>query len=119
MNLLEKLKKMESESTPGPWKYDCGNLEIEKEDDRFGICTFDRWLESLQQYGIWNEGKRPDYPCHEMSNAEFICECRNALPKLIDALEIAREALTLITVRCSYPALEAQETLRKIESLLK
>lgn len=84
---LEQEKKLLENVTPGPWKYDHGNLEIEKEDDRFGICDFGDWLHALQEYNRWNDDEDPIYPHYMHDNAEWIAHVRTSHVRAIEIIE--------------------------------
>lgn len=91
MKILDKLEELEAVATPAPWKYDCGNNEIEHEESRFGICCFSNWSEALSDYKNWTGG-RPEFPHFHRDNAEYIAAIRNAAPAL---LRVARAAESL------------------------
>lgn len=84
---IEHIKTLCDNATPGPWKYDCGNLQIEVDNDDLDrlpivdICRSERikWAEhrSLKD--------KNDYD----SDGEFIAYARELMPKL---LKVAIEA---------------------------
>lgn len=83
MKLIADLKKLEAETTPGPWYADIGNSQIESANDgdcfRDGVCTFAH----NDRDGI--NGRIN--PVDRTIDAEFIVAACNATPKLIAAIE--------------------------------
>lgn len=72
--MIDRLKELEASATPGPWRADLGNWDIEQIDPRNEICIFDPMSRDIHP-----ENKR----VHSYCDMEFIVEMRNALPKLL------------------------------------
>jgi hypothetical protein len=70
--------------TPGPWRFDCGNLQVERAEDRQPICDI-----STQ----WDLNSRNEnIPFHvSEANAHLIA----AAPELLDALKRAIHQLVI------------------------
>lgn len=90
MNLIEKLKELDSSATPGPWCADLGNWDIEQIEPRNEICCFDPMSRDIHP-----ENKR----VHSYCDMEFIVELRNALPKLLAVVEAAENMAFCIRPR--------------------
>jgi hypothetical protein len=102
---LKKLRDLCEKATPGPWKNDCGNGQVETEEDRVIICNrcgnYDRLLDCFGMYGIRNEedtdilNAKKQLPediqqllkYDNEDDMEFIAEARTAIPKLLDEVE--------------------------------
>jgi hypothetical protein len=87
-SILEQLDEAEKNATPGRWKYDWGNWEVEKEEGRNPVCTTDNNPASPFP-------DMPDYQTRLVSGStdgEFIALMRNNIHSLID---IAKAAKTL------------------------
>jgi hypothetical protein len=76
MDLINRLRELESKATKGPWEVTCST----------GMSGFIR-TDNGKGYGL----TLPD------NDAKFLCESRNALLRLLEALEVAREALQEVT----------------------
>jgi hypothetical protein len=86
---LEELLKLSDAATPGPWKLDEGNWNVESRHDsvfRAEICGI-----GWNNRKLVNEEKAN--PVHPYSDGEFIAASRSAVPALVKALQIALEAL--------------------------
>lgn len=69
MKLLERLRALEQAATPGPWKHDLGNADVEgPRPERAEVCV---------------RGEHGNYH----ANLELIAAVRNALPLLLDVAE--------------------------------
>lgn len=94
---LEEMKKVGENATPGPWRNDCGNGEVETEAYRVKICNragnYDRKVATER---IWCSGVPEEaanllkYDNEEDMN--FIATARNNWEKLIKLNEILLEA---------------------------
>lgn len=85
---LDRIKERLKGITPGPWKADYGNWEIESENEetsRDSICSFapsDR-----------TRVDGTDNPIHFMDDAEFIAHARSDIPRLIEEIERLKDQL--------------------------
>jgi len=79
---LRRLSELEAKATPGPWKIE-GTDGLITEDGNVIVC------ETLpyEQVGIYGE-----------NNPELIVAMRNALPRLIETIEIQQIALETLEV---------------------
>lgn len=69
MKLLEQLRALLRNATPGPWKHDLGNADVEgPRPGRAEVCV---------------RGEHGNYH----ANLELIAATRNALPLLLDVVE--------------------------------
>lgn len=82
--MIERLKELEAKATPGPWKVDLGNWEIERDHAERHVVLGITWQERQDQENqtYWNMA-------HPYADMELIAELRNALPKLLAAMEAA------------------------------
>lgn len=85
---LEQLRKLCEAATPGPWKYDWGNWEVEgPRPDRYPICG----LDSSARY---HDADQAPNPVGAPADGEFIAAARTALPALLRVAQAAKvEAL--------------------------
>ena len=108
---IARLRKLEAEATPSPWHRFYGGEPLE-----IGTPTFH--LASVRRN-----------PSPDVYDTELIVSTRNALPGLLDALEVAAEALGTIRVhlmcevlpgahRTEMPLTEINGALAKIEAAL-
>lgn len=91
MNILEQLKQLEADATPGPWYSTIS---------RYGISAEE--LLNLLQENVWTVGPYSDRENWETdsncsgygmpsSDAAFLCALRNAWPKLLAVVEAASD----------------------------
>ena len=91
MNLLEYLKQLEAEATPGPWEFKANPTPGEYSDNFSGDCTYkvypkggDYWSYFISDEPYYNTApKKPD--------AELLVAIRNALPKFLAVVEAAKD----------------------------
>lgn len=81
MNLLEKLKTLESHATPGPWSW-LPDTSMGDHPDDWGPFYISRYPWSMDRLETNNQ-----------NNAELITEMRNALPHFLVLIEAAHEAV--------------------------
>lgn len=110
-SLFQKLRDLEAKATPGPWKIELGTLG--EEERVYGIYSgkysFDKIIET--DTGFYPP-RRPD--------ADLIVEYRNAIPKLLEALDVMQEVLEMYAKRDAVGAHEpwsAQEALTEAREL--
>jgi hypothetical protein len=113
---LDELKALANAATPGPWKADFGNWQIESENQdtyRDGVCTF-----------TFDDRDRCDgstNPVDPASDADFIAASRTAMPQLVEALRVA-EGHIKSSCTCDpefpKPLCAACETLIRIQALI-
>jgi hypothetical protein len=74
-DLKEKLLKIHKQMSPAPWKWDCGNWEIEEETGRNHVADC-------------HAGHEKDFMCtvDAQLNGEGLTELRNLLPEIIKKL---------------------------------
>ncbi len=85
---LEEIQKLIEASTPGPWKYDWGNWEVEgPRPDRYAICGM-----TPDDRAPGFHGQKPN-PVDSPADGEFIAASRTLLPKL---LKVARAAKAVV-----------------------
>ena len=91
-SVIDELDEAERRATPGPWKYDSGNSEIEtrnKEYFRSTVCVRADLVEKCRHHEEFNlTPEKPIYPCADM---EFIELMRNNIRALIDIARVAKE----------------------------
>lgn len=94
---LEELKKLCQDITPGPWKYDWGNWEVEgPPPNRYPICSMTPDNRRAPFHG------QAQNHVDSGADGEFIAAARNMLPKLIAVAEAA--SLTVYAEKkCSEP----------------
>ena len=109
MSEIEKIRELESKCTPGPWKFDHGNWDVEthavncRDPDvvpepgysnqippfRATICNFNHDMNP--------DGDKNPYQfsmfCHAEEDGSFIAASRQAIPLLLEKLDKCREAL--------------------------
>jgi hypothetical protein len=123
MTLLDRLRELEAKATPGPWTYHDregdwppSNVSAteqtgcnEEDDCHNVVCSL-----PSSAYG---------YEANFYSNGPLIAETRNALPKLLEALEVATEALKTFREYDGHPVVARWDgvggALAKVEELLK
>ena len=111
MTDLKELRRIALDATPGQWKYDWGNREIEAEKGRRGICAFHGLTEFLDDMT-----EREIYSFEQDDNANHIATFSpDTALALLDELErcrvgwsMARTALraTLLAAATRREALE-------------
>lgn len=83
----DELAALAEMATPGPWKWDSGNMEVESQHEahwRLPVATIDNIsdrMEHLREFGI--PLNPPDVPRDYCSDGEFISESITAIPKLL------------------------------------
>lgn len=124
--MLRKFKEMKEvivQATPGPYKYDCGNGDIESEhDDHWRCSVIDRpdLTDRHNHYESFNlKIKPPESPKHPDSDMEYAALAMNQLPIMILALEQIYEVLKLITCQnelnqINYAACECMDALDEL-----
>lgn len=110
---LEEIRKLIDATTPGPWKYDWGNWEVEgPRPDRYPICAMapDDRAPPFHGQGL--------NPVDSGADGEFIAASRYLMPKLLKVLEIL-DSETLDAMHYDLPitALELRNALADIEVL--
>lgn len=102
---LKEIKKRLSKATPGPWKYDTGNCEVETSDWRISICSqtgnLERDREALAMYD-YGDGL-PDEVAKLLRfdndlDMEFIANSRADIEWLVAEIERLQTKLTEIEV---------------------
>jgi hypothetical protein len=104
---LKKLRDLCEKATPGPWKNDCGNGQVETEDLRVVICNREGGLGRLEdclsmycrecEGDIFEAAKELPEEVQQLlkydneDDMEFIAEARTAIPKLLDEVESLKE----------------------------
>lgn len=87
MKTLDKLQAIVDATTPGPWKYDWGNWEVEGAgDERHAVCALDSSVRG---------GYEPN-PFDPIVDGEFIAKARNVMPALIEAVRAAQRLHTKV-----------------------
>ncbi len=93
-----KLDKLEKAATPGPWKWDCGNNEIEsrhKTHFRTPICIPSDMHDRKTSMGCYWEGE--DYcPIDYADDMELIVGMRNNFIKMLAVVKAASEMRVFI-----------------------
>jgi len=77
---LSKIRTRVERATKGPWKYDCGNLEIERRENRSYVCDFSEWAGYGENHQFKSE---VDY--HR--NGDFIAHARTDVEVLLKMFE--------------------------------
>jgi hypothetical protein len=98
---LKQLKELCTNATPGPWRNDCGNGEVETLEWRVPICrrvgNFERREEATGTYRKQHPEVKHLLSFDNEADMDFIAEARTAIPKLIEEVERLREALEFIS----------------------
>ena len=69
---IDMLVRLEKKATPGPWAYDMGNWEVEKEDGRNPVClTNNHGDDDIERLGYGHD------------DGEFIASMRNSINELL------------------------------------
>lgn len=101
MKPFQKLREAEAKATEGPWYADIGNRQVETHSHKYhrgGICMFD--------YNSRNDPNIPAPNTDECNDGEFIALSRNQLKDVLQALDLAVEALN--KYRVTFETIEAQ-----------
>lgn len=86
---LEEIRAMLAEITPGPWKYDMGNWEVEgPRPERHTICS----MTPDDRHSGFGENS-PQNPVSSMADGAFIAMARELMPKLLAVAEAAQKLL--------------------------
>jgi len=88
----DKLRQLASEATPGPWKHDYGNGEVECEHDDYWRMS----IVSRASYGRHEEDswKRPGKLINPNDDCEYIAAVNpSVITQLLDQLDEYEEAL--------------------------
>lgn len=99
------MERLEKSATPGPWKADLGNHEIESENDdtwRFHVFYFsdqDRFDCEFRNQALTVESKYH----WAMDDAEFTAEARSFVPRALEELRKRDRAIELAKkgIRCT------------------
>lgn len=85
---LEQLKELCEKATPGPWKYDYGNWQVESEHKEFYRNVVADWCG-------WDERNEisKNSSIDPINDFEFIAASRTAVPELIHRLEVTERLL--------------------------
>lgn len=86
---LKEIKDLVSNASAGPWKYDCGNLQVEHDETRYTIANIENTLGCRIRH--WKRENKPGLPPHYDSDGEFIAESRQIIPDLIAEIERLKE----------------------------
>jgi len=90
---LTKLREIAMAATPGPWKYDYGNREVEAEKGRRGICAFHGLTEFLDDMT-----ERKILSFEQDDNAKHIATFSPAMVlKLLDVVDCALELQEILS----------------------
>lgn len=78
---LEEIRKLIEAATPGPWRYDHGNQEVETRIGRWNVCDID----------MYRQGRDPEasHPGDRSDDGEFIAASRTLMPRLLAVAEAA------------------------------
>lgn len=107
---LEELKEIESKATPGPWKHDLGNWQIECMADKFYRMPIvecdidDARVDSCEEFGY-------PLPPSIMDDGAFIAKSRTAIPRLIKIID----ELTMTLDNIKMAAKGGDETTSELE----
>lgn len=85
---LQQIKDRLERTTPGPWKWDFGNRQVESENDlsyRDGVCS----LANSSRDGIYGRFNKINDSC----DGEFIASCPTDISNLLAVISIYQEAL--------------------------
>jgi hypothetical protein len=97
---IEKLRSLSEQATPGPWYAVDGRAETSRFTDPSDTFANIKgcWSVSDQpnEPGWETDSGCPGYGIHKR-DAEFIAACREAVPKLLDAIEALRGDLDITT----------------------
>ncbi len=104
---LEKLKELEKNASPGPWY---GPTALYEEWGRIDVGVF--ISRKTRLFDDWED--------LDNETQDFIAAARTAVPELIKAVEIMREALDRIEMDSGRnpPGLTALEALKQIDQIL-
>lgn len=120
---LEELERLNRERTPGPWKCDAGNMNIESENARHygmpivNLCSLKERFDHCEECGIIPTP--PDIPRHYTDDGEFIAEFANSAAALLAIVRAAKAVSDYDNDRpceVSFPGGELDRALAALES---
>lgn len=85
----KEIRERLEQATPGPWKYDWGNWEVEREENRSWVCDLHDPLE---------EGFKSEV--QPSCNGEFIANAPTDIANLLKEREVLREAIKNMLDAC-------------------
>lgn len=124
--LIKELRELEGKATRGEWHLHT-ETEAGIDDEVIGLMAWIPEIERSLHDHEWSDSEDWD---RDIANGELIVTVRNSLPRLLDALEVAVEALREIDTEekwqasdgdwrnmdiVTYPRHIAREALRRIE----
>lgn len=115
MSIIERLKMLHAEATPGPWHYDSGNCEIESRDGNYYRSVVATQPEERDRKSY------ADKPIAPWCDMELIEAMRNALPKLLALADRVNPVLDELDPRCmndlSLPQLQLKKAWEELDKL--
>lgn len=112
-SILSRLEELEKKATPGPWRFDNGNDDVEGGGpNRWTVCDISRG----DRLGVNVDGEPDPNPTDFRDDGDFIAAIRNTAPALI---AVARAAKTFCDTYDSFCEIQGGLVGRKPESLGK
>ena len=94
-------------ATKGPWKYDCGNLEVERRTNRSHVCNID-----------FSSDKGFEAEVYPHYNGDFIAHARQDVEVLLEMVKLLKEGMEQVVNNSNSGWHTEKQYLDKLQKLL-